>query len=101
MAIFVKNIKQLVQAETKSVKYRAGKEMQDLPVIENAYLLTEGDRIKDFGRMEDFNPDILKKIKEPIEEIDATGKFVFPSFCDSHTHIVYAGSREVEYIDII
>ena len=52
MAIFVKNIKQLVQAETKSVKYRAGKEMQELPVIENAYLLTEGDKIQDFGRME-------------------------------------------------
>ena len=101
MAIFVKNIKQLVQAETKSVKFRAGKEMQNLPVIDNAYLLTEGGKIKDFGRMEDFNPDILKKIKEPIEEIDATGKFVFPSFCDSHTHIVYAGSREVEYIDKI
>ena len=101
MAIFVKNIKQLVQAETKSVKFRAGKEMQNLPLIDNAYLLTEGDKIKDFGRMEDFNPDILKKIKEPIEEIDATGKFVFPSFCDSHTHIVYAGSREVEYIDKI
>ena len=101
MAIFVKNIKQLVQAETKSVKFRAGKEMQNLPVIDNAYLLTEGDKIKEFGKMEDFNPDILKKIKEPIEEIDATGKFVFPSFCDSHTHIVYAGSREVEYIDKI
>ena len=73
MAIFVKNIKQLVQAETKSVKFRAGKEMQNLPVIDNAYLLTEGGKIKDFGRMEDFNPDILKKIKEQIEEIDATG----------------------------
>ena len=101
MAILIKNIKQLVQAEPKSVKFRAGKEMQNLPVINNAYLLTEGEKIKDFGRMEDFNPDILKKIKEPIEEIDATGKFVFPSFCDSHTHIVYAGSREVEYIDKI
>ena len=101
MAILVKNIKQLVQAEPKSIKFRAGKEMQNLPVIDNAYLLTEGEKIKDFGRIEDFNPDILKKIKEPIEEIDATGKFVFPSFCDSHTHIVYAGSREVEYIDKI
>ena len=101
MAILVKNIKQLVQAEPKSIKFRAGKEMQNLPLIDNAYLLTEGDKIKDFGKMEDFNPDILKKVKEPIEEIDATGKFLFPSFCDSHTHIVYAGSREVEYIDKI
>lgn len=101
MAILVKNIKQLVQAETKPVKWRAGKDMQILPVIENAYLLTEGDKIKEFGRMEDFDASKLSKIKEPLEEIDATGKMVFPSFCDSHTHIVYAGSREVEYIDKI
>ena len=101
MAILVKNIKQLVQAETKSVKWRAGKDMQKLPIIENAFLLVEGERIKDFGRMEDLTPEILEKVKEHIEEIDATGKMVFPSFCDSHTHIVYAGSREVEYIDKI
>ncbi len=101
MAIIVKNIKQLVQTENKNIKFRAGKEMENLPVINNAFLLTEGNKIKDFGKMEDFSPEILKKIKEPIEEIDATGKFVFPSFCDSHTHIVYAGSREVEYIDKI
>lgn len=101
MAILVKNIKQLVQAETKSIKFRAGKDMQRLPIIENAFLLTEGDKIKDFGKMEELTPDRLKKVKEPIEEIDATGKMVFPSFCDSHTHIVYAGSREVEYVDKI
>lgn len=101
MAILVKNIKQLVQAETKSIKFRAGKDMQRLPIVENAFLLTEGDKIKDFGKMEELTPDRLKKVKEPIEEIDATGKMVFPSFCDSHTHIVYAGSREVEYVDKI
>ncbi len=101
MAILVKNIKQLVQAETKSIKWRAGKEMQKLPIIDNAFLLIEGERIKDFGRMEDLTPEVLEKVKEHIEEIDATGRMVFPSFCDSHTHIVYAGSREVEYIDKI
>ena len=51
MAILVKNIKQLVQAEPKSIKFRAGKEMQNLPLIDNAYLLTEGDKIKEFGKM--------------------------------------------------
>lgn len=101
MAILVKNIKQLVQAETKSVKWRAGKDMQKLPIIEDAFLLVEGEKIKDFGRMEDLTPEVLEKVKEHIEEIDATGRMVFPSFCDSHTHIVYAGSREVEYIDKI
>ena len=101
MAILVKNIKQLVQAEPKAVKFRAGKEMQHLPIIENAYLLTEGDKIKDFGPMAELTAEKLNKVKENIEEIDATGRMVFPSFCDSHTHIVYAGSREVEYIDKI
>lgn len=101
MAILVTNIKQLVQAEPRKITFRAGKEMQHLPIIENAYLLTVGDTIKDFGRMEDLDRSSLAKIKEPLEEIDATGRMVFPSFCDSHTHIVYAGSREVEYIDKI
>ena len=101
MAILVTNIKQLVQAEPRKITFRAGKEMQHLPIIENAYLLTVGDTIKDFGRMEDLDRSSLAKIKEPVQEIDATGRMVFPSFCDSHTHIVYAGSREVEYIDKI
>jgi imidazolonepropionase len=101
MAIFVKNIKQLIQVEENPVVWRAGKEMQTLHTIENAYLITEGKTIIDFGRMSDFNPTKLSKIKEKVEEIDAAGKMVFPSFCDSHTHIVYAGSREIEYIDKI
>ncbi len=101
MAILVKNIKQLVQVEKKNIKWRAGKDMQTLPIIENAFLLTEGDKIKDFGPMEELTEAKLSRIKENIEEIDATGRMVFPSFCDSHTHIVYAGSREVEYIDKI
>lgn len=75
--------------------------MQHLPLISNAYLLTVGDRIKAFGKMEDFTPALLDGLTEPLQEIDATGKMVFPSFCDSHTHIVYAGTREVEYIDKI
>jgi imidazolonepropionase len=75
--------------------------MKTLHCIENAYLLTEGEKILDFGKMSDFSPAKLPTIKEKIEEIDATGRMVFPSFCDSHTHIVYAGSREIEYIDKI
>lgn len=70
--------------------------MQKLNTIDHAYLLIEDDKIADFGKMDDlnsadFNGDI----------IDAAGKMVFPSFCDSHTHLVYAGSREIEYGDKI
>jgi len=101
MAIFIKNIKKLAQVEEKPVVWRAGKEMQTLYSIEDAYLLTEGETIIDFGKMASFPSEKLTKIKENIVEIDASGKFVFPSFCDSHTHIVYAGSREMEYVDKI
>jgi len=101
MAILVNNIKQLVQVEEKPVIWRAGKEMQTVHSIENAYLITEGETIIDFGKMCAFTPEKLSKVKEKIEEIDATGRMIFPSFCDSHTHIVYAGSRELEYIDKI
>ena len=90
-----------MQVEEKPVARRAGKDMKTVHSIENAYLLTESDKIVEFGKMTDFSSEKLSKIKEKVEEIDATGKMVFPSFCDSHTHIVYAGSREMEYIDKI
>ena len=101
MALLFKNIKLLVQTEKDPVLYRAGAAMQTLNTIENAYLLTESDRIVDFGSMQKLTTDTLSKVKEKIEEIDVTGRMIFPAFCDSHTHIVYAGSREIEYIDKI
>jgi imidazolonepropionase len=73
-----------------------GKDMASLPGINDAYLIVENDTIKDFGKMDQM-PDIDGLYKS----IDAKDKFVFPSFCDSHTHLVYAGSREIEYIDKI
>ena len=75
--------------------------MSNLPCIEDAYLLVVGDKIHDFGKMSDFSDKMLEKVKEPVEVVDATGRMVFPAFCDSHSHIVYAGSREIEYIDKI
>lgn len=101
MAVLVKNIKKLVQVEEKPIRWRAGKEMQNLPCIENAFLLTVGDKIAAYGPMSSFSNDLISNLKEPLEEVDATGKMVFPTFCDSHSHIVYAGSREIEYIDKI
>lgn len=70
--------------------------MQKLNTINDAYLITEGEKVVDFGEMKNLNQNEFKG-----EIIDATGKMVFPSYCDSHTHLVYAGSREIEYGDKI
>ncbi|MCF6365799.1 MAG: imidazolonepropionase [Bacteroidales bacterium] len=96
MRILIKNIKKLVQTETKPKTKVSGKDMAKLKNIDNAYLILHNDKIEDFGKMKDM-PDIEGNYKS----IDAGGKFVFPSFCDSHTHLVYAGSREIEYNDKI
>lgn len=101
MAFLIKNIKKLVQVETKPVLLRAGKDMQTVKCIDNAFLLTDGDKIIDFGKMSKLNDDVLNQCKHKVQIIDATNRMVFPSFCDSHTHIVYKGSREIEYNDKI
>lgn len=93
--LLIKNIKQLIQTEEQPVRFRAGKDMGTLHSLKDAYLLIEGDRIKDFGPMREL------KETHADQVIDASGKMVFPCFCDSHTHIVYSGSREIEYIDKI
>ena len=89
--ILIQNIKGLVLSHDRKV---SGSLMNDLPIIENAFLLIEGEEIKDFGVMKD-TPTRAERI------IDATGKFVFPAWCDSHTHLVFAGSREGEFADRI
>ena len=99
MTILFENIKKLVQTEDAPIRWRAGKEMQHLPCIENAYLIIEGDTIVDYGRMEDFKVGMLGD--NTVEIVDVSGRMIFPAFCDSHSHIVYAGSREIEYIDKI
>lgn len=94
MSILIKNIKQLVQVEDSSASCISGAQMSVLPVIDNAFLYLEKDKIVDFGKMDD-----CKHSAEQV--IDASGRLVFPSYCDSHTHLVYAGSREIEYVDKI
>ena len=97
--LVITHIKGLVQILPDDVRYVAGADMQKLQVLENAYLAMEGDKIKDFGPMADY--EAKKAAWGGVEEIDAHGRFVFPAYCDSHTHIVYAGSREIEYNDKI
>ncbi|NNE55499.1 MAG: imidazolonepropionase, partial [Flavobacteriales bacterium] len=96
--LILKNIKGLVQARTSVPARLAGKEMAELPVIENAWLCVREGRIEDFGQMESL-PDFDDNSSREI--IDCTDKFVFPTWVDSHTHIVYAGNREGEFVDRI
>ncbi len=97
MSILIKNIKSLVQVEEKSQRKISGKDMSTLTCINDAFLLIEDGIIKDFGAMNELK----SEIRNQKTEIDATGKFVLPSYCDSHTHIVYAASREQEFVDKI
>ena len=95
MSLIVKNIGCIVGIDESRRTRVAGKEMGEIGMLENAWLLTDGDRIADYGTMETFTP------IDGCEVIDAQGGWLFPSFCDSHTHIVYAGSREQEFLDKI
>jgi len=101
MSILIQNIKELVGVETKPKLFLKGKQMAELKTIKNAWLFIKNGKIASFGKMTDKETleSLQKNIK--LKLIDAKGKMVFPSFCDSHTHLVYAGSREIEYIDKI
>ena len=97
MKILIKNIKQIVGIEESGMNYRSGESMQVLNTLDDSYLITEEEKIQDYGKMEN-----LKVVESDFDKVlDATGKMVFPSFVDSHTHLVYAGSREIEYGDKI
>ena len=97
MKLLIKNIKKLVQVEDNPRLKVAGKDMAQVQTIDNAWLLIENNKIAAFGNMDKLNINI----EDINQTIDAAGKMVFPSFVDSHTHLVYAGSREIEYIDKI
>ena len=95
MNLLVKNIGKIVGIDESGRVSVAGKDMGDVAMLENAWLRTDGERISDYGTMDKFTP------VEGEEVVDACGGWLFPSFCDSHTHIVYAGSREQEFLDKI
>jgi imidazolonepropionase len=103
MKILIRNIKQLLQTESEMRDKVAGAEMASLPSIRDAYVFIEEGVIKSFGSMADLGKSELAAYadRNDVHHIDATGRMVMPAFCDSHTHIVYAGSREIEYIDKI
>ena len=89
------NIKELIQVRESDVMKLSGKDMGILPIIKNAFLLIEDDLIIDFGSMNHLSTTDADKV------VDLTDKLVLPTWCDSHTHIVYADSREDEFVDRI
>ncbi len=95
MQTLITNIKELIQIREKGIEKVSGREMAVLPLLKNAFLLIENDIIADFGLMGDCPalPD--------ANIIDASGKVVLPAWCDSHTHLVYAGNRVQEFVDRI
>ena len=94
--LLIKNIGMLV-VNRHGKPYLCGSEMGQLDVLNNAWLLVEDGRFKDFGSGEPALP----LPTGLMEVVDAKGGAVLPSFCDSHTHLVYAGSREGEFVDKI
>ncbi|WP_269684468.1 imidazolonepropionase [Flavobacterium lacustre] len=95
MITLIINIKELIQIRDASILKVSGSEMAVLPTIKNAFLIIEDDLIADFGMMKNL-PTI-----NADKRIDATGKMILPTWCDSHTHLVYAGNREQEFVDRI
>ncbi len=112
--LLIKNIKQLLQAG-EEISLKKGEQMKDLNIIENAFVYVVDGVIADYGAMAQM-PEILQQLcrctasgsvdpheKESleVEVVDASGRIVMPAFCDSHTHLIYAGSREREFVDKI
>jgi imidazolonepropionase len=96
MITLVTNIKQLVNVREES-KILRGKELSQLPCIENTYLIIEDKLIAEYGSM----TDIKLQTSNFKQTIDASGQFILPCWCDSHTHLVFAASREEEFVDKI
>lgn len=95
MSILITNIKELLQVRETNTTLVSGEDMRNLPILKNAYLYIVDDTIIEYGEMRDCEG------IEADEVIDATGKVVLPTWCDSHTHIVYAGNRVSEFVDRI
>jgi imidazolonepropionase len=95
MKLLLINIKELLQIREMSIRYVGGKDMKSLPTLPNAWLLINGTFIEDYGTMDKPPAGNFTQI------IDCSGRYVLPTWCDSHTHIVYAGNREQEFVDRI
>ena len=100
MIRFIKNISLLCGVHSPIHPLRNG-DLAHLPFLENAWLMTEDSVITGFGKMDDNNCPVLKNNDPLIEVTDVAGSMVLPCWCDSHTHLVFAASRENEFVDKI
>lgn len=100
-SMLITNIKSLLLAETRPRRWVAGTDMAEVPVLDHAWLHISGERIEAFGSMDEREK--LEKINaiSGNRVVDASDRMVMPAFCDPHTHLVYAGSREGEFADRI
>jgi imidazolonepropionase len=90
--LLIKNIKGLVQVRSKAPACVSGAAMNELPILNDAYVLLKGGLIHSYGNMNELSSEA-----QATQVIDASGRFVFPSFIDSHTHLVFAATREEEF----
>ena len=98
MKIIIKNISQIIQTERKNIPFLCGKNMRNLNVINDGFIEISNGIITNYGNMSNWSGiDDWNNIKI----IDAEGGSVFPSYCDSHTHLVFAETREKEFVDRI
>lgn len=95
MTTLIINIAQLVGVRAASVLLR-GKALAELPMLEHAFLLLEDGLIIDFGQMDELD---IKVPHLPVNVLDVAGQYVLPAWCDSHTHLIFAKSREEEFVD--
>jgi imidazolonepropionase len=100
MRLILQNIKELVQVDTKNRLWVAGKSMAEVQTVKNAFLIVQDKLIENFGQMEELQASEFEA-DDTVMEIDCSGKLVFPSYCDSHTHLVFAATRELEFVDRI
>lgn len=95
------HINQLVLAERNPLGVRRKESIKDLHTLSNAWLLVKGDQIMDFGCMSDLAEYLNQHVIYPTEEINCSGRLILPAFADSHTHLVFAATREQEFVDKI
>ncbi len=95
MKLLLINIKELLQVRENCPEMLRGDQMKELPLLKNAWVFVDKGIIKDYGTMDKIGP------HQGFKTIDCSGKTVLPAWCDSHTHLVYAGNREQEFVDRI